>query len=471
MRILISRILAIWLLSLAIVCLVAPFRFYHEESVVRRAVRFTRIGFTDTPSSRATGRLVGAVPIRAEELAQFQTLREAVDERLLAESLQGREGDVTAPSATERILNDAGSFITLPYEEASAFLTAVSPDDWTDVGLIYRGYLFELESFAAAVLQHLDKLDVPESGQAVDMPVSFRLSGPTPLFAPDIAPELSPAVFASWPAGRAALEREVAGGAYRGENVALEKDWNDRLTGAGLAPRAYSRFVYEGCLFMAEPFGQRQLERVPHSSVWLVRLVGLVALVLGVRAGRGLYSRAEEWGTRTSTTGSLVAADAVLLLFATLAFVSCVDWLLSRGLGIESWFGDELLLTVSGAVILVLGVPLCAWLVTAQGMQQVAVDSAGVEVRGLGGRDRAAWSDIETIRVHEVLIPIRRVGVPVARRLMRTLHIDTGRTTVVIQEPSSKAAKLALLDRFEQHAPPELRDQIAEARSDWTSLS
>ncbi len=480
MRILLKRMLAIWLLGLAIVCLVAPFPFYHRESRTRGVVGFRRVGLIDSPASRAAGPLAGAVAVGPEQLAGAPALRQALEQRLPPEPPSRQtpaapSGDAALAIGREvaaEIERRSGSLIRIPGDEARSFLTATSPADWASFRLIYRQHLFSLESFQAGFLQQVAEVESATRSEAAAMSLSFRVSGPDPLLAPEVAPELSAAAVAAWPEARGALEEDRPGWSYRDEDPVLEKDWNRRLASAGLAPLAGNRFVYRDRLFEAEPRRDLYTQEVPHPKLPVaMRLFGLVTLLFGLLAGRGLYAASDEWGTRTSRTGPLVASDAVVLLFAALSFIACLDSLLPRAFGVSSLMGEDLLLTVTGVCILVLGVPLCALFVTAQSLQRVKIDAQGVEVRGLGGDERVAWTEVRKIEVREVSVPLPRAGILTIRPLTRILAIDTDSLTVTIQEPPFKAGKQALLDRFSEHAPEELAVQVAAARDDWIRFS
>lgn len=163
---------------------------------------------------------------------------------------------------------------------------------------------------------------------------------------------------------------------------------------------------------------------------------------------------------------TVLAMDAIFVVFLGLCWVPIVDLLLMRVFGAEP-IVDEAPFYFMSVVCAILFTLILGWYITAMSVQRVVVDVNGIRVRSNLSDESFPWSELAQIRTSDYYVPVGRVGMVIPRHAARVLRLEGNSTSATILEPSTKRDKRRIISAMLQHAPETLHKRIREAGENW----
>ena len=469
MDLILKRTAMAMLVSFGIVGLWAPFHFYSAETANREVVNLDFLGYADDPDSPIPD-LATAPRISEADMAAFPTFQETLA-KSIPPSLIESETTLTYEGVRTKSLNKAMRAVRTPFfihvdqKVADAFADRFFGGSPAEFAFVYLGHFFRVRYDNAELMKTLSAMERgKDTGKSFGR-VTLRCETPVKVVPSDTGRLLTTDALAKWPVVQEALEGQFPEDIRSDteEKLVPLSDWI-RMIGSIDGPM---RIVYKGRFFNAEPgFDCYQKKTPVMIQANGLRILGAVALILGLIAGRGLYRQALTPGISVCSPTTILAMDAIFVVFLGLCWVPIVDFLLMRILGSEP-IVDEAQFYLMSVVCAILVTPILGMYITALSVQRVIVDANGIRVRSNLSDESFPWDKLTEIRTSDFYVPVGRVGMLLPRRAARVLRLEGDGGSATILEPSTKSGKHRIITAMLQHAPEALHKRIQEAGENW----
>lgn len=279
--------------------------------------------------------------------------------------------------------------------------------------------------------------------------------------------KLSESDLADFPAITRSLSPSPAGDTGTIAPASIPKDEWNRMVDRYLDPLVDSQtFNFKGTFY--EPvFGWdviRKEGRISGLST-ILKLLGVIALVIGVLLLRRLYFR--KGGIMINPPGIALLYDGITLLFAVPAAYMTVNTILAKTMHITPIIDEDFILFM-GTFFFCAGIPLVTFYTSRFTSQSVVIDSSGIHVDSLVEKDTMPWDSLDSMDFSDEYVLVSRVGIPVPRQLQKSLRLTGTRGQhVIINEPQLKSVKHRIAMQFEAHAPDHLKEGITRLLDRW----
>ena len=180
---------------------------------------------------------------------------------------------------------------------------------------------------------------------------------------------------------------------------------------------------------------------------------------------RRLYIR--KRGIMVNPQGIAFLNDGITLFFAIPSLYMVVTSVLAKTLYIEPLINDSFGIFM-GNFFFCVGIPVLTLYTSRFTAQSVEIDSKGVHVDSLMGKDFIIWESLESLEFSSEYIVVGRGGILLPRELQKCLTLigkDEQRLTV--NEPQLKSIKGQIISRFKRYAPDRLKDTIKNTLEEW----
>lgn len=209
-------------------------------------------------------------------------------------------------------------------------------------------------------------------------------------------------------------------------------------------------------------------EKVPKSVTWFKPLRYILAALfigLGLLTARGLYGR--HPGISLNPTWSIVAADAIVILFLGAGAFYLIDLGLARFPGMMSFVDDPAVVRVLCAVAYLPVAFFMAVYVTNLGGQSLEIESGGLRLHYPARMDFLPWDTITGYDLRQTYVPLVRGGIFMSRKLQNNLVIRTGTGEYTLVEPGLRKTKDEILASMKAAGPERLHGGLDRLRRDW----
>ncbi len=198
----------------------------------------------------------------------------------------------------------------------------------------------------------------------------------------------------------------------------------------------------------------------------LMQVFGALSLLGGFYLIRRLYIRKK--GIMVNPQGIALLNDGITLLFAIPSVYMVVTVSLTKTLDIAPLINDDFPIFM-GVFFFLVGIPALTLYTSRFTAQSVEIDSEGISVDSLMGKDFIAWQSIESLDFSDEYIVVGRSGMLMPRQLQKCLELKGAEEDqrLTINEPQLKSVKRQIVSRFEQHAPDHLRDTLKNTLDEW----
>ena len=447
-----QRVAGIYLLSVGLACLFFPFRDYRTEDVTVDTVAARAVGYVDQRDEAAAElKQAWALDDRSR-----QTLPEEFREALETLSAQEAELKLVSFRAAGDELMACLPPEGVPMEDGGTFL------------IRDRDCLFEVRnpsaSFRKKILDTGSQLQMEAAGL-----VTVRLRGE--VLPADSGWAVKPEDWKEIPAiGRLFEPLSDRPESVSPADLPTREEWEKfaRSAGGKAVAAGASRVIYEGRLYEVTPDTRYLEEKITAPRLGAGRkgaggifaIAGLALLAMVYRGPR------IEGAIRIGAPLHQIAGDAVVVIFAMLAAVPVIDFLLHRWFGVEP-IADEEFLRFMGVFFLVFAIPLASLYLSTIGAQWFQADEKGVRLRSLFSDRFIPWDELSEIKAEKTAIfPVVRAGIPLSRTLQRSLVFVGAGERIGVMEPV-ESVKREVLARAAKHAPAEWKENLETAGEQW----
>jgi len=197
----------------------------------------------------------------------------------------------------------------------------------------------------------------------------------------------------------------------------------------------------------------------------ILKGIGVLSLVLGFMFVRRLYVR--KRGIMVNPQGIALLNDGITLLFAIPSLYMVVTTVLVKTLYIQPLINDNFGIFM-GNFFFCVGIPALTLYTSRFTAQSVEIDSKGVHVDSLMGKDFIAWESLESLEFSTEYIVVGRGGILLPRELQKCLTLIGGdEQRLTVNEPQLKSTKGHIILRFNKYAPDRLKDTIKNVLDEW----
>lgn len=197
----------------------------------------------------------------------------------------------------------------------------------------------------------------------------------------------------------------------------------------------------------------------------ILKGIGILSLVLGFLLVRKLYIKKK--GIMVNSQGIALLNDGITLLFAIPSLYMVVTTVLSKTLQVTPLINDDFGIFM-GNFFFCIGIPAITLYTSRFTTQSVEIDSKGIHVDSLMGKDSITWESLKSLNFSNEHIVVGRRGVLMPRQLQKCLTlIGKQEQRLTINEPQVKSIKAQIISKFERYAPDHLKDLIKKNLSDW----
>lgn len=225
-------------------------------------------------------------------------------------------------------------------------------------------------------------------------------------------------------------------------------------------------FKYNGNYYGPQ-FGwdTRYMEGEVKQLALILRIIGTIAILAGMFLARRLYN--PKHGIMINPQRVAILWDVIVMIFTIVAAYMVVCTVLLKGLFVTPFFNDDFSILM-GNFFFFFSVPLVAFYISRLSFQSIEIDTDGIKVDSLRGKDTISWDSLQSMDFSDEYVMVGRVGVLVPRQLQKRLKIkDTAGHTIIINEPQLKSVKRDISLKFEQYAPVELIEKIKVLMNKW----
>ena len=168
-----------------------------------------------------------------------------------------------------------------------------------------------------------------------------------------------------------------------------------------------------------------------------------------------------------NSQGIAILWDAITMLFAIPSVYMVVNTVLEKTMYIPTIINDDFGLFM-GNFFFCVGIPILTLYTSRFTAQSVEIDSDGIHIDSLTGKDSITWESLESIDFSDEYVVVGRVGVLMPRQLQVSLKLNskTGQR-LSINEPQLESVKEQISMRFARFAPSEWRDKIIHLLARW----
>lgn len=254
------------------------------------------------------------------------------------------------------------------------------------------------------------------------------------------------------------------------ENEQVEKEWNafkksflDDTNGAAFQ---YGNYVFKENVKSGYSSIQVEIKNLNIAY----KVTGGLLLLLGLFAWRGMYASPAK-GIKIGKRSGMILWDCIVIGFGVFFTWGFLDALSAKYYQTSSVLGDEPMGLFMGAFWVTFGNLVMALFVTTTAIQTLLITREDITVKGLWGKKKLTWSNIQDIQLTEYFVPRKVYGVFTPRKVVKILKIS-GRdsSTLRIMEPPFSASKKEIINKLSEHAPPELQQTILEQSKEWLSI-
>jgi len=227
-------------------------------------------------------------------------------------------------------------------------------------------------------------------------------------------------------------------------------------------------FQYGNTLFKAhiESNSVPVMAEVEHLKM-ACKVTGGLFLFLSIFAFHGMYAPPSD-GIHIGRRSGIILWDIVILLVGTLFTWIFLEFMLVKYAHTDSEWVDEMVSGISVLWVLFAN-PMMALITTATALQTLIITRKEIVRKGLFGCRVVAWSDVESIHLSSLSSPRKVGGILATRKVMKTLIIDAGTTTLRLMEPPFASTKIEILNTLTQVAPDALKETIQGLAKEWLS--
>jgi len=470
MNLIFKRMIMALLVSFGIVALLVPFEFSGTQGVGHRAVvHLDFLGYADDPDSPISD-LATAPRISEADMAAFPIVQKTIAS-LIPPSPPESETRLTHEGVRAKSLSQAMRAVRIPLfirvdqKVADAFAEKFFGESQSEFAFVYRGHFFRVHYDNAELMKTLSAMERGEDSEKSFGPVTLRCETPVKVFPADTGTPLTADALAKWPVVQEALEGQCAEGIRPDikEKVVPLSDWTEMM-GPIDGPM---RIVYKGRFFNAEPRVDYYEKKTPIMiQANGLRILGAVALILGLIAGRGLYRQTLTSGIPVCSPANVLAMDAIFVVFLGLCWVPMADYLFVHFFGSKPMIDEEQFYGM-GFICAILATLILGWYITSMSVQRIIVDADGIRVRSNLSDESFPWDKLTEIRTSDFYVPVGRVGMVLPRRAARVLRLEGDGRSATILDPATKGGKHRIISAMLQHAPETLHKRIQEAGENW----
>jgi hypothetical protein len=474
MALILKRMAMALLVSFGGIAAWAPFHFHQIEGAERQVVDLCFLGYVDAADSPVPG-LASAPRVSEEEMEEFPAIRDA-----LVGALPLPKDDHSTEISYEAIraaaLNEAirstrsAGFLRVDQEFADAFARKCSKETPSRINCVYRGHLFRIEYLEGDIRQTLSELGYGDSGKRSFGPVMLRYDSPIQVFPAGSEFAIADAALENWPKIKSALQEEIQErrGIHTDQDPITASDWTAMIRSFGNEANAPMRIVYQGRILEAEErMDYYQKQTAIAVTPLLLRILGAIAIILGLVAGRGLYRPSSALGIPVSSPPVTVALDAILVIFLALCWFPTTDFLLNRLFAAEAIVAEAEFYFM-GVFCGLFAVVILGIYITTLSVQRVLINAEGIRVSSIMSHVAIAWDELLVIETSDFYVPVGRIGTVMPKRVARVLKLEGDRGSATILEPSTRAIKNRIVNAMLEHAPEALCERIREAGRSWT---
>lgn len=197
----------------------------------------------------------------------------------------------------------------------------------------------------------------------------------------------------------------------------------------------------------------------------LLKGIGVLALLGGLFLVRKLYIR--KTGIMVNPQGIALLNDGITLLFAIPSVYMVVTVLLTKTLHIPPLINDDFGIFM-GVFFFCVGIPALTLYTSRFTAQSVEIDSEGIHVDSLMGKNSLTWESFKSMDFSDEYIVVGRGGMLMPRQLQKCLELKgSGGQSVTINEPQLQSVKGDIVSSFRRHAPEHLEDTIKQTLDEW----
>ena len=159
--------------------------------------------------------------------------------------------------------------------------------------------------------------------------------------------------------------------------------------------------------------------------------------------------------------------DVVTLLLAVPSAWLVASLILEKLLFIPPVYEDDEMYFM-GVFFFCFGIPFVALFTSRLTSQSVKIDSKGVLIDSIRNKEFISWQSIESIDFSDEHILVGRLGVPMPRKLQKSLKITVkSGDSILINEPQLKSVKKRIIKCFEENVPIRLNAEFMKLINKW----
>ena len=251
------------------------------------------------------------------------------------------------------------------------------------------------------------------------------------------------------------------------DNELVEKEWN-------IFKRSYlddtngAAFQYGNLIFKEHVNSGYSSIQVEIKNLKIAyKVTGGILLLLGLFAWRGIYTPPSK-GIQVGKRSGMILWDIITVAFSILFTWMLLDSLLSQYFQTSSVLGDDQRALFFGTFWVTFGNLVMALFVTTTATQTLLITREDITVKGLWGKNKLTWSNIQDIKITEYFVPRKVYGVFTPRKVVKILKIN-GRdsSTLRIMEPPYSATKKEIINKLSEHAHNQFLRHHLVLLPDW----
>jgi len=247
----------------------------------------------------------------------------------------------------------------------------------------------------------------------------------------------------------------------------MPKDEWDRMANRYLDSLEDSQtFNFKGNFYGPEYDSEfTQIEGIISSLGYILKGIGALSLVFGILLVKKLYIR--KHGIMVNPQGIALLNDGITLLFAIPSLYMVITTVLAKTLHIIPLINDDFGIFM-GNFFFCIGIPALTLYTSRFTTQSVDIDSRGIHVDSLMGKDSIKWEALESLNFSNEYIVVGRGGILMPRQLQKCLKlIGKEEKSLTINEPQLKLIKGQIVSNFIHYAPDHLKNTIEKILGEW----
>ena len=196
-----------------------------------------------------------------------------------------------------------------------------------------------------------------------------------------------------------------------------------------------------------------------------LKIPGILLLAFGVWLLATVYIKRK--GIMVNPPRIAFLYDSITLLFAIPAAYPAACAALEKWLYIKPLFDDEYL-TFMSLFFYFFGVPFISAFTVRYTSQSVMISKKGILIDSIKSKEFIFWNELNDIQFSDVYILVGRLGMPLPRKIQKSLKIaKTNGDYVIINEPQLHSVKEKIKNEIEKNAPNPLKTKLLDMISKW----